>query len=63
MTKKIKSVHCHFLVSRVVLPARLVATLTPVHINFWLKGILDSGAATSGRRGVKGLIKSRNRTD
>jgi hypothetical protein len=35
---------------------------TPVHINFWLKGTLVSGAATSGRRGVKGLIRSRNRT-
>lgn len=35
---------------------------TPVHINFWLKGTLVSGEATSGRRGVKGLIKSRKRT-
>lgn len=35
---------------------------TPVHINFWLKGTFVSGAATSGRRGVKGLIKSRKRT-
>lgn len=35
---------------------------TPVHISFWLKGTLVSGAATSGRRGVKGLIKSRKRT-
>ena len=35
---------------------------TPVHISFWLKGTLVSGAATSGRRGVKGLIRSRNRT-
>lgn len=35
---------------------------TPVHISFWLKGTLVSGAATSGRRGVKGLIRSRKRT-
>lgn len=36
--------------------------LTPVHISFWLKGVLVSGAATSGSKGVKGLIRSRNRT-
>ena len=36
--------------------------LTPVHINFWLNAIFVSGAATSGRRGVKGLIRSRKRT-
>jgi len=35
---------------------------TPVHINFWLKGTFVSGEATSGRRGVKGLIRSRKRT-
>ena len=30
--------------------------------NFWLKGVFDvSGAATSGSRGVNGLIKSKNR--
>lgn len=35
---------------------------TPVHMSFWLNGTLVSGEATSGRRGVKGLIKSRKRT-
>jgi hypothetical protein len=35
---------------------------TPVHMSFWLNGTLVSGEATSGRMGVKGLIKSRNRT-
>ena len=40
----------------------VVMVLTPVHISFWLKGVLVSGAATSGSKGVKGLIRSRNRT-
>jgi hypothetical protein len=59
MTRNIKSVHCRTrqLCSRRVLPRKH----TPVHINFWLKLIFDSGAATSGRRGVKGLMRSRNR--
>lgn len=39
-----------------------INNVNPVHINFWLKGTLVSGAATSGRRGVKGLIRSRNRS-
>ena len=35
---------------------------TPVHINRWLNDTFDSGADTSGRRGVKGLMRSRKRT-
>lgn len=35
---------------------------TAVHTSFRLKSILVSGAETSGRRGVKGLIRSRKRT-
>lgn len=45
-----------------ILDPALGYALTPVHINFWLKLTLDSGAATSGRRGVKGLMRSRKRT-
>lgn len=36
--------------------------LTPVHIIRWLNGTLRSGAATSGKRGTKGFMRSRNRT-
>ena len=36
---------------------------TPVHISFCWKGVFElSGEATSGRKGVKGLMRSRNRT-
>ena len=31
-------------------------------MSFWLKGTLVSGDATSGRKGVRGLIRSRKRT-
>lgn len=64
MTKKINNVNCHRQ-SAIQFPVRgsiPKSKHTPVHINFWLKGTLVSGAATSGRRGVKGLIRSRNRT-
>jgi hypothetical protein len=44
------------------LMTRKIIRVNPVHINFWLKGTLVSGAATSGRRGVKGLIRSRKRS-
>jgi hypothetical protein len=65
MTKKIRRVHCVALSAIRALPSLRYASgfLTPVHINFWLKAIFDSGAATSGRRGVKGLMRSRKRTD
>lgn len=36
--------------------------LTPVHISLCLNGVLRSGAATSGRMGTNGLMRSRNRT-
>lgn len=39
-----------------------INSVKPVHINFWLKGTLVSGCWTSGRNGVKGLMRSRNRT-
>lgn len=39
-----------------------IIKVNPVHISFWLNGTFDSGDATSGRRGVKGLIRSRKRT-
>lgn len=65
MTKKIKRVnyrivrliHCH------ITEGASQERHTPVHISFWLNGTLVSGAATSGRRGVNGLIKSRKRTE
>lgn len=39
-----------------------INSVTAVHIKRWLKGTLRSGAATSGRKGVKGLTRSRKRT-
>lgn len=39
-----------------------IRRVRPVHINFWLKGILVSGCWTSGRNGTKGLTRSRKRT-
>lgn len=36
--------------------------VTEVHINRWLKGTLRSGAATSGKNGVKGFTRSKKRT-
>lgn len=39
-----------------------IRSVRPVHINFWLKGVLVSGCWTSGRNGTNGLTKSRNRT-
>ena len=44
------------------LVASQLCKLTPVHIIFDWKGVLVSGDETSGRRGVKGLMRSRNRT-
>jgi len=66
MTKKMRRVHYAALSAIRPLPCNKqpmrLETLTPVHINFWLNAIFDSGAATSGRRGVKGLMRSRKRT-
>src|SRR4051812_2458168 len=41
---------------------RKMSRVNPVHINFCWNCTFDSGAATSGSKGVKGLMRSRNRT-
>ena len=41
---------------------RKMNNVTTVHIIFWLKGILRSGAATSGKNGVNGFTRSKKRT-
>src|ERR1700709_938464 len=41
---------------------RKINNVNPVHISFWLKGTFVSGCCTSGRIGMKGLMRSRNRT-
>lgn len=61
MTKKMRRVH-YPRRQLLEIPPMIPILLTPVHINFWLNAIFDSGAATSGRRGVNGLMRSRNRT-
>lgn len=63
ITKKINKVNYEETVRTDTIVMRYDERHTPVHMSFWLKGtLLVSGAATSGRRGVKGLIKSRKRT-
>lgn len=61
MIKKISSVNCPYRqhCSALLVPLKV---LTPVHMSFWLNGVLVSGAATSGSRGVKGFMRSRKRT-
>jgi len=39
-----------------------IRSVKPVHISFWLNGTFVSGCWTSGRNGVKGLMRSRKRT-
>jgi hypothetical protein len=38
-----------------------INNVKPVHIRRWLKGVFVSGDETSGKRGVKGLMRSRKR--
>lgn len=61
MIKKISSVNYPYRQHYSTLLAPL-KVLTPVHMSFWLNGVLVSGAATSGSRGVKGFMRSRKRT-
>ena len=41
---------------------RKIRSVTPVHISLCWKGVLVSGTAISGMRGVNGFTRSRKRT-
>lgn len=47
---------------RVFYITKKIRSVNPVHMSFWLNGVFAvSGAETSGSRGVKGFMRSRNR--